>query len=54
LGPNPWAVGAPRAANVHFEDRLADGALTFDYRLRPGVVPTSNGIALPRAVGIEV
>jgi hypothetical protein len=35
-------------------DRLADGAFTFDYLLRPGVVPTSNGLALLRAVGIEV
>jgi DNA mismatch repair ATPase MutS len=45
---------APRAANVRFEDHLADGVLTFDYRLRPGVVPTSNGLALLRVVGIEV
>jgi hypothetical protein len=46
--------GLPGAVNVHFEDRFADGAMTFDYRLRPGVVPTSNGLALLRAVGIEV
>jgi hypothetical protein len=45
---------APRAANVHFEDRFEDGALTFDYRMRPGVVTTSNALALMRAVGIEV
>jgi hypothetical protein len=45
---------APRAANVHFEDRFADGSITFDYCLRPGVVPTSNGLALLRSVGIEV
>jgi hypothetical protein len=44
----------PQSANVHFEDCFADGALRFDYRLRPGVVPTSNGLALLRAVGIEV
>ena len=43
---------APRA--VHFEDHGGDGALAFDYRLRPGVVPSSNGLALLRAVGIEV
>ncbi len=45
---------APRAANVHFADGFADGALSFDYRLRPGVVPASNGLAVLRAVGIEV
>jgi hypothetical protein len=44
----------PRSANVHFEDRFIDGVMSFDYRLRPGVVPTSNGLALLRAVGIEV
>jgi DNA mismatch repair ATPase MutS len=46
-------VGRP-AANVHFEDRFEDGVLTFDYRLKPGVVRTSNAIALMRAVGLEV
>jgi hypothetical protein len=46
-------IGA-RAANVHFEDRFDTGVLTFDYRLRPGVVQSSNAIALMRAVGLEV
>src|SRR5262249_59035303 len=45
---------APRAANVHFEDRLVDGVLHFDYRLQPGVVRHSNALALMRAVGLEV
>ncbi len=45
---------APRAANVHFRDDMEGGALVFDYRMRPGVVPSSNGVALMRAVGIEV
>ena len=27
-----------RAENVHFEDRLENGGLVFDYRMRPGVV----------------
>jgi DNA mismatch repair ATPase MutS len=45
---------APRAANVHFEDRFENGAMTFDYRMRPGVVRCTNGLALMRAVGIEV
>jgi hypothetical protein len=44
----------PRAANAHFEDHFEAGALTFDYRLRPGVVKSTNGLALMRAVGIEV
>lgn len=43
-----------RAANVHFADRFEDGGLTFDYRLRPGVVATSNALALMRSVGLDV
>jgi DNA mismatch repair ATPase MutS len=45
---------APLAANVHFEDRLEDGKMTFDYRLRPGVVQRSNALELMRSVGLEV
>ncbi|QDT14081.1 MutS-related protein [Alienimonas californiensis] len=41
-----------RAANVHFRDHLADGRMTFDHRLRPGVVPRSNALELMRLVGI--
>ncbi len=45
---------APRAANVHFEDHLEDGKMTFDYRLRPGTVQRSNALELMRSVGLEV
>ena len=33
-------AGGPdsRIANVHFADRLVDGKMIFDYRMRPGVV----------------
>jgi hypothetical protein len=40
--------------NVHFEDEIADGRLSFDYRLRDGVVTRSNAVALMRAVGLKV
>ena len=43
-----------RAANVHFVDHLEAGVLTFDYQLRPGIVQSSNALALMRAVGLEV
>lgn len=43
-----------RAANVHFADHFEDGGLTFDYRMRPGVAGHTNGLALMRAVGIDV
>ena len=42
------------AANVHFEDRIEDGAMVFDYRMRPGVVTHSNALALMRAIGLDV
>lgn len=44
----------PRAANAHFEDRLEDGKLVFDYRLQSGVVKTSNALNLMRSIGLEV
>jgi DNA mismatch repair ATPase MutS len=43
-----------RGANVHFEDRLEEGRLVFDYRMRPGVVRRSNALELMRSVGLEV
>src|SRR5205085_9585850 len=43
-----------QAANVHFEDHLENGRITFDYRMRPGVVEKSNALELMRAIGIEV
>jgi DNA mismatch repair ATPase MutS len=45
---------APAAENVHFEDRLENGLLRFDYKMRPGVVARSNALDLMRAVGLEV
>ena len=45
---------AVHAANVHFEDHLENGKMTFDYRLRPGVVRKSNALELMRSVGLEV
>jgi MutS-like protein len=43
-----------QAANVHFEDRIEEGKMVFDYKMRPGVVERSNAIALMRAVGLDV
>lgn len=44
----------PRGQNFHFEDQLQDGKMSFDYRLRPGVVEKSNAIELMRSVGLHV
>jgi DNA mismatch repair ATPase MutS len=40
--------------NVHFEDELANGRMTFDYKLRDGVVTKSNGLELMRSIGLYV
>ena len=45
---------APRAANVHFDDRFEGGEIRFDYVMKPGPVTRSNAIALMRAVGLDV
>jgi DNA mismatch repair ATPase MutS len=43
-----------RARNVHFEDRIEEGKILFDYRLREGVVEHSNALDLMRAIGLDV
>jgi DNA mismatch repair ATPase MutS len=40
--------------NVHFQDELANGRMTFDYKLREGIVTKSNGLELMRSIGLEV
>ena len=42
------------AVNMHFEDHLVDGKMTFDYRIRPGVVERSNALELMRMMGLDV
>jgi hypothetical protein len=40
--------------NVHFEDRMLDGRMEFDFRLRPGVVAHSNALELMRSIGLNL
>jgi len=40
--------------NCHFEDSIEAGELRFDYKLRPGVVQTSNALKLMHSVGLAV
>ena len=40
--------------NVHFQDEFENGKITFDYKLRDGVVTKSNGLELMRSIGLEV
>jgi hypothetical protein len=44
---------------VHFEEQVApsangSGVMTFDYKLRPGVVHSTNALRLMKLVGIDV
>ena len=40
--------------NVHFQEDFENGRISFDYKLRDGVVTKSNGLALMRSIGLEV
>jgi hypothetical protein len=42
------------ARNVHFSDTFDGGEMRFDYRMRDGVVRTSNALALMRSIGLDV
>ena len=46
--------GAHTLRNVHFEERIENGEMHFDFRLRDGVVTTRNGVSLMRMVGLKV
>lgn len=43
-----------RAVNMHFEDTIVDGQMSFDYQLKPGVVARSNALHLMRLMGLDV
>jgi DNA mismatch repair ATPase MutS len=40
--------------NVHFRDEMKDGEMIFDYRLRDGVVTTTNALEVLRRAGVQV
>jgi DNA mismatch repair ATPase MutS len=40
--------------NVHFQEEFENGHISFDYKLREGVVTKSNGLALMRSIGLDV
>lgn len=44
----------PSLANAHFQETVADGALQFDYRLRPGPCPTTNALRIMELEGLPV
>jgi hypothetical protein len=40
------------ARNYHFEDHLENGQLAFDFKLKAGVVQTSNALKLMQSIGL--
>jgi len=40
--------------NVHFTDVISDGEMRFDYKLRAGIVRTSNALRLLAMAGVDV
>jgi DNA mismatch repair ATPase MutS len=40
--------------NVHLQDHVEDGKMTFDYKLRDGVITHSNALELMRMIGLDV
>ncbi|MFY9529928.1 MAG: hypothetical protein WAR24_13545, partial [Candidatus Acidiferrales bacterium] len=43
-----------RMGNTHFQDHLENGHMSFDYKLREGVVTKSNALELMRSIGLKV
>jgi hypothetical protein len=43
-----------RLHNVHLQDEIQDGRMTFNFKLYDGVVTKSNGIELMRLIGLKV
>jgi DNA mismatch repair ATPase MutS len=43
-----------RVQNVHFQEQIEGGRMTFDYKLRAGVVQSFNALRLMNEVGIDV
>jgi MutS domain V len=40
--------------NCHFREKVADGKMVFDYKLRPGPCPTTNALTIMRMEGLPV
>ena len=41
-----------QARNYHFDDHLEDGKLVFDFKLKEGVVQSSNALRLMESIGL--
>jgi MutS domain V/MutS domain III len=48
------AIFPGQVKNVHLQDRVENGAMSFDYKLRDGVITHSNALELMRMIGLDV
>ena len=44
----------PGLTNAHFRDDVTDGKMVFDFRLHPGLCPTTNALKIMRLEGLPV
>ena len=44
----------PNVTNYHFEEQIAGGRMSFDYRLRPGPSKTTNALQIMQLEGLPV
>lgn len=49
-----YALSAPGFACYHFQETIADGRMSFDYRLRPGPVESSNALRILEMEGVQL
>jgi hypothetical protein len=48
------AIFPGRVTNVHLQDKVENGRMSFDYKLRDGVITHSNALELMRMIGLDV
>ena len=48
------AIFPGQVKNVHLQDKVENGQMSFDYKLREGVITHSNALELMRMIGLDV
>jgi DNA mismatch repair ATPase MutS len=48
------AIFPEQVENVHLQDKVENGKMSFDYKLRDGIITHSNALELMRMIGLDV
>ena len=48
------AESIPGLGNFHFRDDIAEGKMIFDYKLHPGLCPTTNALKIMQMEGLPI